>query len=46
MALLEKGLVAVVSCTGFGCDNFVRLSYAASMETIKEGIDRLAKFVN
>jgi len=45
LALLESGLVAVVSCTGFGCDNFLRLTYASSMEDIKEGMDRLEKFV-
>jgi aspartate aminotransferase len=46
LALLEIGKVAAVSCTGFGCDNFVRLTYAASMESIKKGIDRLERFVN
>jgi len=45
LAFLENGLVAAVSCTGFGCDNFLRFTYAASMETIKEGMDRLEKFV-
>ena len=45
LSFLENGLVALVSCTGFGCDNFLRLTYAASMETIKEGMDRLEKFV-
>ena len=45
LAFLEHGLVAAVSCTGFGCDNFLRLSYASSMEDIKEGMDRLEKFV-
>jgi aspartate aminotransferase len=45
LAFLESGLVAVVSCSGFGCDNFLRMTYAASMESIKEGIDRLEKFV-
>ena len=45
LAFLESGLVAAVSCSGFGCENFVRLTYAASMETIKEGIDRLERFV-
>ena len=45
LALLESGRVAVVSCTGFGCDNFLRLTYAASQENIKEGMDRLEKFV-
>ena len=45
LAFLESGLVAVVSCTGFGCENFVRMTYAASMESIKEGLDRLERFV-
>ncbi len=45
MAFLEKGLVAVVPCSGFGADNFVRWTYAASMEDIKEGLDRLEKFL-
>jgi aspartate aminotransferase len=45
LALLESGRVAVVSCTGFGCDNFLRLTYADSLENIKEGMDRLEKFV-
>ena len=45
LAFLESGLVAVVSCTGFGCDNFLRLTYATSMKTIEEGMDRLEKFV-
>lgn len=45
MAFLEKGLVAVVPCSGFGIDNFVRWTYAASMEDIKEGLDRLEKFL-
>ncbi|MDR2568748.1 MAG: pyridoxal phosphate-dependent aminotransferase [Oscillospiraceae bacterium] len=45
LAFLESGKVAAVSCSGFGCDNFVRLTYATSMETIKEGMDRLERFV-
>ena len=46
LAFLESGLVAVVSCSGFGCDNFVRMTYASSMETIKEGMDRLERFIS
>lgn len=46
MAFLESGLVAVVSCSGFGCDNFVRMTYAASMESIEEGMNRLERFVS
>jgi len=45
LALLESQLVAAVSCTGFGCDNFIRLTYAASMDTIKKGMERLERFV-
>ena len=42
---LKKGLVATVPGTGFGAPEFVRWSYATSMETIKEGLDRLEKFL-
>ena len=44
-AFLEKGLVATVPCTGFGAPNYVRWSYATSMENIKEGMDRLERFL-
>ena len=44
-AFLEQGLVAVVPCSGFGSPNFVRWSYATSMENIKAGLDRLEKFL-
>jgi len=46
MAFLEKGLVALVSCCGFGAPNYVRWSYATSMENIREGLDRLEKFLS
>ena len=42
---LDKGGVAVVPCTGFGAPYFTRWSFAVSMETIKEGLDRLEKFL-
>ncbi len=42
---LKNGLVAVVPCSGFGIRNFVRWTYATSMENIKEGLDRLEKFL-
>ena len=45
MAFLEKGLVAVVACDAFGIDHFIRWTYATSMENIKEGLDRLEKFL-
>ncbi len=42
---LDKGGVAVVPCTGFGAPYFPRWSFAVSMETIKEGLDRLERFL-
>lgn len=42
---LDKELVAVVPCSGFGNDDFVRWSYATSMDNIKKGLDRLEKFI-
>ena len=42
---LKYGLVAVAPGSGFGAPNFVRWSYATSMDNIKEGLDRLEKFL-
>ena len=42
---LKYGKVAVVPGTGFGAPDFIRWSYATSMENIKEGLDRLEKFL-
>lgn len=44
-ALLEKEAVATIPGAAFGADDFMRLSYACSMDTIDRGIDRIAKFV-
>ena len=44
-AFLKQGLVAVVPCSGFGMKNFIRWTYATSLENIKEGLDRLEKFL-
>ena len=43
--LLEQAHIAVVPCADFGCPDHIRLSYAISMDEIKEGIDRLEQFV-
>ena len=43
--LLEKEKVAVIPGIAFGVDNFIRLSYATSMENIKNGLDRIERFV-
>ncbi len=44
-AFLREGLVATVPGTGFGAPDYVRWSYATSMDNINEGVDRLAKFL-
>lgn len=43
---LEVAKVAVVPGSGFGVDNYVRWSYATSMDNIVEGIERLKKFLS
>ena len=45
-AFLENKLVAVVPGTGFDAKNYVRWSYATSLENIKEGLDRLESFLS
>jgi len=45
VAFLEQARVAVVPCSGFGAPGFVRWTYAASMENIREGLNRLEKFL-
>ena len=42
---LKEGLVCIVPWTGFGDPHFLRWSYATSMENIKEGLDRLERFL-
>ncbi|WP_297714467.1 pyridoxal phosphate-dependent aminotransferase [Clostridium sp.] len=44
--LLEKEKVAVIPGKAFGLDNYVRVSYATSMELIEKGLERINKFVN
>ena len=39
--LLDKANVAVVPGIAFGCDDYLRLSYACSMENIEKGLDRI-----
>ncbi len=43
--LLEKAHVAVVPGEAFGTDAHVRITYAASLDTIKKGLDRFEQFV-
>lgn len=42
---LKHGLVSVVPGTSFDAPEYVRWSYAASMENIKAGLDRLEAFL-
>ena len=44
-AFLTNAKVALVPGSGFGADKYLRWSYATSMENIKEGLDRLEKFL-
>lgn len=39
--LLEAAHVATVPGTAFGCDGYIRISFATSMENIKEGLKRM-----
>lgn len=39
--LLDKAKVAVVPGIGFGIENYIRLSYATSIDNIKEGLERI-----
>ncbi len=41
--LLEHGKIAVVPGKAFGADNYIRISFATSMENIVEGMKRLDK---
>lgn len=43
--LLKEENVAVIPGIGFGLDDYIRLSYATSMENIENGIDRIEKFL-
>jgi aspartate aminotransferase len=43
--LLEEEQVVVTDGAGFGCEGFLRISYATSMEQLKEGVARLERFV-
>ena len=44
-ALLEHAHIAAVPGLGFGSDEYIRFSYATSMEKISQGMDRLEAFV-
>lgn len=43
--LLEDEKVAVIPGVAFGVDNYIRISYATSLENIKEGLNRIETFL-
>ncbi|GFI61702.1 aspartate aminotransferase [Clostridiales bacterium] len=43
--LLDEKLIAVVPCADFGMPEYIRFSYAASIENITKGMDRLEEFL-
>ena len=43
---LEKVGLAIVPGIAFGDDKCIRISYAASNEMIKDGVDRLERLLN
>ncbi|GFZ29605.1 aminotransferase [Clostridium zeae] len=44
--LLEASAVATVPGIAFGLDDYIRLSYATSIDNIEEGVKRLKSFIN
>jgi len=42
--LLEREKVAAVPGIAFGADDYIRLSYATSMENIEKGLERIERF--
>jgi aspartate aminotransferase len=43
--LLDQADVAVIPGSGFGADDYVRLSYATSMENIVKGVTRISEAI-
>lgn len=46
MALLNEKQVAVVPGSAFGKEGYIRIAYATDMNTLMEGVRRIADFVN
>jgi len=44
--LLQNANIATVPGAAFGSDNFIRLSYATSLENIEKGMDKIDRFLN
>ncbi|MDP8259281.1 MAG: pyridoxal phosphate-dependent aminotransferase, partial [Candidatus Aadella gelida] len=44
--LLAEEKVAVIPCAPFGDDNAIRISFAANMKTLEEGVKRIKKWLS
>lgn len=44
--LLEEAQVALIPGEPFGCDDYVRISFATSLEKIKKGFDRIEEWLS
>jgi aspartate aminotransferase len=44
-AILEEEKVAIVPGSGFGADDYVRLSYATSLDLLEKAVDRIHSFM-
>ncbi len=44
--ILEEASVALIPGQGFGRDDYIRISFATSMEQIKKGMDRIEVWLN
>jgi aspartate aminotransferase len=45
LALLDLARVATVPGSAFGSPDHVRISYAASLETLRDGFDRIERLL-
>ena len=43
--LLEEEQTVVTDGAGFGCEGYIRISYATSMDQLREGVNRIKRFV-
>jgi aspartate aminotransferase len=46
LELLTQKQVATVMGSSFGCEGYVRASFAASLDVLKEAYNRIEDFVN
>jgi len=41
---LEEEQTVVTDGAGFGCEGYLRISYATSMDQLREGVKRIKRF--